>query len=142
VMTRSSMLARAPAHVLVAILLFGSSLAGCKREDSAPPPQYPGYGQAQYPGQPYPGQPYPAQPAPGQPQAPAPAQPGAFPAPPVATGPDPINQLDIAFLRTQAQVILNELVASLAPLHQARVNGIPLVVDSTPGEVNAFAACT
>jgi hypothetical protein len=57
-------------------------------------------------------------------------------------GSNAINQIDIATLRGRAQTILVELVASLAPQHQARVQGIPLVVDSTPGEVNAFAACT
>lgn len=45
-------------------------------------------------------------------------------------------------LRSRAQALLTELVAALAPQHQARVQGIPLVVDSTPGEVNAFAACS
>jgi hypothetical protein len=55
---------------------------------------------------------------------------------------DPINQLDILFLRAQANGLLSELVAALPPVHQGRVSGIPLVVDSTPGEVNAFAACT
>jgi hypothetical protein len=44
-------------------------------------------------------------------------------------------------LRSKATQILGELVASLQPSYQQRVNGIPLVVDSTPGEVNAFAAC-
>ncbi len=57
-------------------------------------------------------------------------------------GTDPINGIDINFLRNEAQSILNELVAGLPATYQARVQGIPLVVDSTPGEVNAFAACT
>jgi Zn-dependent protease with chaperone function len=55
---------------------------------------------------------------------------------------DPINNHELTFLRGRAQAILNELVAALPPPQQARVNGIPLVVDSTPGEVNAFASCS
>lgn len=62
------------------------------------------------------------------------------------TGPvnpnDPVTNHDIAFLRGRAQTVLNDLVAALPPQQQARVNGIPLVVDSTPGEVNAFASCS
>lgn len=48
----------------------------------------------------------------------------------------------MSFLRGRAQQVLNELVAALPPQQQARVNGIPLVVDATPGEVNAFATCS
>lgn len=55
---------------------------------------------------------------------------------------DPVIVHDIAFLRARAQQILNELVAALPATQQSRVSGIPLVVDSTPGEVNAFAACS
>jgi hypothetical protein len=33
-------------------------------------------------------------------------------------------------------------VAALAPAHAQRVSGVPLVVDATPGEVNAFASCS
>jgi len=60
--------------------------------------------------------------------------------PPVVN--DPINAVDLAFLRGQAQSLLNELVATLPPPQQQRVAGIPLVVDSTLGDVNAFATCT
>lgn len=55
---------------------------------------------------------------------------------------DAVNNHDIAFLRKRAEQILGELVAALPPQQQARVNGIPLVVDATPGEVNAFASCS
>jgi hypothetical protein len=55
---------------------------------------------------------------------------------------DPINLHDIAFLRQRAERILAELVAALPAPQQARVTGIPLVVDATPGEVNAFASCS
>ena len=45
-------------------------------------------------------------------------------------------------MRSSAQGILQELVGALASQHKARVQGIPLVFDPEPGEVNAFAACT
>lgn len=117
-----------------------SSAFGCAREQRQPVYYgQPAYGQTAY-GQPAPG-------APGQ--VPVGAQPpiGA----PVATmvpnqvpvSPnDPVNNHDIGFLRGRAQQVLNALVAALPPQQQARVNGIPLVVDSTPGEVNAFASCS
>jgi hypothetical protein len=127
-----------------ALILCVSLNHGCKKESSQPPPQYPqqGYPQQGYPQQPgqYPQQQQPAQPPPGpvaQPQ-----QPGQPPAPALNAATDPINQLDVLFLRAEANTLLGELVAALPPVHQARVSGIPLVVDSTPGEVNAFAACT
>jgi hypothetical protein len=96
---------------------------GCKHDEPA----------AQYPT-------YPAQPAaPGQPTSPGqPAAPGAA----AFAGQDPINATDLVFLRAEASAILRELVLALPPLQQGRVANIPLVVDSTPGEVNAFAACT
>ncbi|MEO8901866.1 MAG: M48 family metalloprotease [Polyangiaceae bacterium] len=55
---------------------------------------------------------------------------------------DPINLVDVGYLRGQAQSLLNELVATLPAPQQSRVAGIPLVVDSTVGDVNAFATCT
>jgi len=128
---------------VAAALLAAFGGAGCAHEQT-PQPVYnwgPAYGQ----------------PAAGTPGATAP---GPAPAPTVATAPagapiaastptltavgpaDPINNHDLTFLRGRAQQILNELVAALPPPQQARVNGIPLVVDSTPGEVNAFATCS
>src|SRR5882757_10614607 len=128
---------------VAAALLAAFGGAGCAHEQT-PQPVYnwgPAYGQ----------------PAAGTPGATAP---GAAPAATVATAPagapiaastptltavgpaDPINNHDLTFLRGRAQQILNELVAALPPPQQARVNGIPLVVDSTPGEVNAFASCS
>jgi hypothetical protein len=97
---------------------------------------------------------YPTQPAqPAQPAAtfpvgqaaPSVGQAAPLPAPgavvvPVAN--DPINLVDLSYLRGQAQSLLNELVATLPPPQQSRVAGIPLVVDSTVGDVNAFATCT
>jgi hypothetical protein len=78
-------------------------------------------------------------PQPGQFPQPAPGQ-GAIPAgPPVAN--DPINAVDIGWLRQEASSVLAELVAALPPASQAKVQGIPLIADPTVGEVNAFAAC-
>jgi Zn-dependent protease with chaperone function len=118
------------------VLALGAA-SGCAREQSQP--VY--YGQPQY-GQPgAPGGAIPGQPVAGQ-------APGAVatvaPAPtfqPVSAS-DPVNNHDILFLRARAQQVLNDLVAALPPQQQARVNGIPLVVDATPGEVNAFASCS
>jgi hypothetical protein len=55
---------------------------------------------------------------------------------------DPVIVHDIAFLRKRAETVLGELVSVLPPQQQSRVQGIPLVVDATPGEVNAFASCS
>jgi hypothetical protein len=84
-----------------------------------PPPQYP----SQYPTNP-------------PPAAPAPAL--ALPSVPN----DPIDTADRAWLRQSAQTILVELTRALPDVARARVDGIPLVVDDTPGDVNAFAACS
>ncbi|MFO7177955.1 MAG: M48 family metalloprotease [Pseudomonadota bacterium] len=91
--------------------------------------------------------PYPQQPGTAPPQQPAPV-PGPPPAPtslPPVSAPvayDPINAVDINFLRGRAQAVLGELVANLPPAQQQRVQGIPLIPDTEVGEVNAFAACT
>jgi len=90
---------------------------------------------------PPPGQPPPQQYPPGQPP-PVAGQPPGAPSqshPPVL---DPINNVDIVWLRNRAQEVIAELIAALAPGPAQRVQGIPLVVDDTVGEVNAFAACT
>ncbi|HEY3498131.1 MAG TPA: M48 family metalloprotease [Polyangiaceae bacterium] len=126
-------------------LLALSFVASCKRhEPQVAYPTYPGGYPTQYPNQAPPG----AQPQPGPPVA-QPGQTAVAPLPPTPatpsgpiSGPDPINQLDVAFLRNQGTGILRELVAALPPLQQGRVANIPLVVDSTIGEVNAFATCT
>lgn len=79
--------------------------------------------------------------------APPPVQPGpptavAPGAPPTQVQGDPIATRDLNFLRQRAQGILSELVGALPPAQQQRVYGIPLVIDDTPGDVNAFAACS
>ncbi len=101
----------------------------------APPP----YPQGQYPQGQYPQGQYPQPTTPGTPPPPAPVPP-VTDQPPVTQ--DPINQLELGFLRGRAQALLTELVAALPGAQQQRVTGIPLVVDDTVGEVNAFAACT
>jgi hypothetical protein len=71
-------------------------------------------------------------------------QPPPYVAPPVAstTGPDPITDVDVTWLRQRTITLMQELVAALPDDARRRVQGIPLAVDDTPGEVNAFAACT
>lgn len=126
-----------------------------------------GYPQQGYPQQGYPQQGYPQQPQQPTPQQPTPQQPTSpfpgFPWPFPTTGTpttgtpttgtpttgglpttplnDPINNVDINFLRSQAGVVMGELIAALPANKQAIVRDIPFVADPTPGEVNAFAAC-
>jgi hypothetical protein len=128
------------------------ALAGCERKSpgSRPPPQY-GYGQPPYgqpgygqQGQPGYGQPGYQQGAPPTTSGPLPGQ--ATPAPPLGLPSmpvvaDPINNLDVNYLRTQAGVVMGELISALAPGPRARVENIPFIADPTVGEVNAFAAC-
>jgi peptidase M48-like protein len=132
--------------------------AGQYPPQGQPPPGYPQgqypqqqYPQGQYPQQQYPQQQYPQQ-APAPSQYPAPAQ--YPPAPPAVVAPsfpavalpsqtnDPINTLNRAWLRQSAQGVLAELSQALPDVARTRVAGIPLVVDDTPGDVNAFAACS
>jgi len=118
------------------LVVFGAW--GCAHEP-APQPVYtwgPAYGQ------PAAGTPGAPATVPGQPGQPTTAAPGVSPTLTPVSGNDAINNHDIAFLRKRAEQILNELVAALPAPQQARVNGIPLVVDATPGEVNAFASCS
>ncbi len=114
----------------LAVALAGA--LACAQE-RAPAPAYPTYGP-----------PAPGAPAPGAPAGPAAPAPGVAPGaalPPVSAN-DPVNVHDIAFLRKRAEQILAELVAALPQPQQARVSGIPLAIDATPGEVNAFASCS
>jgi Zn-dependent protease with chaperone function len=43
--------------------------------------------------------------------------------------------------QAEVRAVAKELVASLGPQQQARVASIPLVIDPTPNDVNAFAGC-
>ncbi|MBI4705965.1 MAG: M48 family metalloprotease [Deltaproteobacteria bacterium] len=133
------------ASVVIALLgaLVALGAAGCNKHRPAqtagyPPPGGPGpYGPSPY----YPGTPAPG-PGPAAPPVtpPPPAPPPLPPQPPVYN--DPINNLDLGWLRQRAQQVLSELVAALAPDRRALVQNIPLIVDPTVGEVNAFAACS
>ena len=144
------------ALVTAALAMVACETRSGRRAQRPPPPGYgqpppygaPGpYGQPPPPGHYPPGQRPPGQPPPGQPPPGAPpgqppppgTPPPAAPLPPVAS--DPINAVDINFLRGRAQAVIRELIAALGPSQQQRVQGIPLVVDDTVGEVNAFAAC-
>src|SRR5262249_37001771 len=66
------------------------------------------------------------------------APPQGYGVPPQA---DPINTVDIEYLRGTARQVLGELVAALPPAAQAKVQGIPLETDAKVGEVNAYAKC-
>ncbi len=144
-----------------AALLLTSSCQTSSRPTQYPQQPPPGYAQGYPPGQYPPGQYPPQQYPPGQypaQQPPGYAQPGQYPpgqyppqaqpaptAAPAAQAPvayDPINADNIQWMRSRAQQIMGILVAALPATQQQRVQGIPLVVDNTPGEVNAFAACT
>lgn len=151
---RSSLALPASALGFWAGLAFSACQSSAPQRQATAAPAYQTYGApapGQYPQQPYPQQPYPQQQYPQQ--APPP---GAYPAAPPAVGPgvaapavqlpsvagDPINDVNLGWLRQQAQSILTELVAALPDTARPRVQGIPLVVDDTVGDVNAFAACS
>jgi hypothetical protein len=73
--------------------------------------------------------------------APFAVAPGGLAATPTKPG-DPINNIDIPWLRDQSRSDYAELSGALEPAQKARITGIPLVFDDNPGQVNAFAACT
>jgi hypothetical protein len=54
---------------------------------------------------------------------------------------DPINDVELGWLRAAAKGVLDELIAALPPEAAAKVRGVPFVPDATAGEVNAYAAC-
>jgi Peptidase family M48 len=131
-MTENSRCLRATVVGCACALVLGCGGAS----NSAPQSTYP----TQYPQQ----VPAPAA-APGVAQPTPIGQAAPLPAPGVLVAPvpnDPITIVDLGFLRGEAQSLLNELVATLPAPQQARVAGIPLIVDSTVGDVNAFATCT
>ena len=131
-----------PIVPLIAAIVLTLMSTGCQKSSRSTtryPPPPPPAGQAPGPGQPTPppGQPAPTGGAPGAPPAGT-----APPAPPYAAAGDPINNVNLAWMRNRAQTVLTELVAALDPGPRGRVGNIPLIVDDTVGEVNAFAACT
>jgi hypothetical protein len=139
--------------VLVPGALLLLSPSGCSSSSSQPRPQQPAQGypqQGYYPQQPYPQGGYPQQPPPqGYPQQQPgyPQNPGYAPQPapqapaPSYSGPDPISQTNITWLRRQTGSLMQELIAALPDVAKQRVQNIPLAVDDTVGEVNAFAGC-
>lgn len=54
---------------------------------------------------------------------------------------DPINRVEITYLRASAGDVLRELVAALPAAEQNLMGTVPLVTDDEPGFVNAYAAC-
>lgn len=146
-------LRRSPKTALLFSCVAALALSACPRRDSQdaqPQPQGPMYGPQQgYPPQqgygPYPGYGQPGAPPPGYPPQ-TPVQPSPQPTsapgqalPPV--GGDPINALDVAWLRNEAGAVMGALIAALPAATQAKVANIPFVADPTIGMVNAFAAC-
>jgi hypothetical protein len=122
---------------------YGSPGAPPPTYPGAPPPTYPGapaygYGPPPSAPPPYYGPPPPATTPPATPP-PAPSLPPSQPAAPGYA--DPINQVDIGWLRSEAGSVIGELIAALPPAARAKVENIPFVADPTVGEVNAFAAC-
>ena len=129
---------RAPRSVAILALLLGLPAAASCQSSSRPAQQPPPPIYGPSPGYAPPGQPPPYGGQPANPSAPPPANaPPAVALPPVLN--DPVNNVDVNFLRGQAQVVLRELIAALSPANAQRVQGIPLVVEDKPGEVNAFA---
>jgi hypothetical protein len=123
----------------VAAVFAAAALFACDFHSAPPPPQsasQPTPDQSPY--APQPGQPPPPGSQPGTPPAPGPA-PHAPPQTP--SGPDPIENADLAWLRPRTHATLGALLAVLPGDRRSRVAQIPFVFDDTPGEVNAFAAC-
>ena len=113
---------------------------GCEQDSGNSRPRYPQQPPPGYYGQYQPGQQPPGYPPPPGQVPPGQTAPPQQPLPPVAY--DPINAVDINFLRSRAQAVIQELIAALPSGYQSKVAGIPLIVDDRVGEVNAFAACT
>lgn len=82
-------------------------------------------------------------PAPGAAQIPSPlSEPAGSAVPMTAAANDPINRADVSYLQGRVREITSELIAALDAGSQSRVRQIPIVFDSNPTEVNAFASCT
>ena len=143
--------------VLLLALFVGCAGNSAQKNANPPPQSYPPqYGQ-QYPQQPYPQQqpfpqqqpPYapqqqqfPQQQQPQFPQQPPPQQPQQPQQPPPQQGRALLFPLNgPAAWQAEVRTILAELISNLSPQNQAKVRGIPLVIDPDPNEVNAFAGC-
>ncbi|WP_433937011.1 M48 family metalloprotease [Sorangium cellulosum] len=146
-----------------ALVLALGLIAGCQRSSSRRPPSQPSYGQG-YPPYGAPPQGYPQQPGYPQQQPGYPQQQPGYPQqqpgyPPAQTGPapaptfnlptvpglpvlgDPINDINVAWLQSEAGVVMGALIGALPSGAQQKVRGIPFIADPTVGEVNAFAGC-
>jgi hypothetical protein len=116
-----------------------------------PPQGYPPQG---YPPQGYPPQGYPQGYPPQQPPPAASAQPtlpgwnlpGLPGLPGLPSGPPPIGSLQaplvgVPAMQAETRAVLEELIRNLRPDLRAKVQGIPLLFENDPTEVNAFAGC-
>jgi hypothetical protein len=117
-----------------------------------PPPAQPGYPQGGYPQGAYPQGTYPQGTYPPGGYAPAPTYtppPTYAPAPVATAAPVPVQPgrpllgllSGSTAWQAEARAVMKELVAALAPQDQARVASVPLEIDPSPGDVNAFATC-
>lgn len=123
--------------VLVSVTLTAGACNWSTSTGAAPPPTYPPGAWTAAP--PLGAEPVPGQPAPPPPAIATPATPGGI-SPAGAT--DPINRSNVVWMRERAQALYSELIQALAAGPKTRITGIPLAIDDSPGEVNAFAACT
>jgi hypothetical protein len=116
-----------------ALALVGLSVAACAPPASQAPP-------AQTPPAPYAPAAPPYVPAPGY-ATPYPAPYPAAPAPQAPQRPLLAPLVGSAAWQAETRGVIAEDVAALTPDNQARVQGIPLVFDPNPYEINAYAAC-
>jgi hypothetical protein len=108
-----------------------------------PPPGYaqPGYPQGYPPPQGYPQQAPPPQGYPAPPAGYPPAPPPPGPVPTVPGRPLLGALIGAPMWQAEAHAVVAELQANLPLDKRALVDGVPLVFDPDPGNVNAFAAC-
>lgn len=127
----------------ISALLFVAVASGCTA-GSAPTSNYPAQAQPSPTAAPAVAGSTPvASPVPtGRAGASATPPPQSLPAQVLPVPNDPITTTDVGYLRAEAQSLLIELVNTLPPAQQGRVKSIPLVIDSTPGSVNAWASCS
>lgn len=140
-LTRDSLMYGLRLAIVVATLAAAAcGGSGRRPSNAAPAPAggpWPGYGQ---PPPPYGWAPSPGGASPG-PAPPAPWGPPPAPPPAGFVQNDPINAVDIGWMRQRMAQVHGELVNALPPAQRQRIEGIPLFSDPTVGEVNAFAAC-
>ena len=142
-------------RTIVVMASLGLAFFGCAKEPARPANVGGAYGpgQGQYPsgqyppGQYPPGQYPPGQYPPGQPPPAGTVTPQPTPGvgsnlpPPQIGSFDAFGAITPEFMRVEAKVVLDELVAALSDTERAKVQGIPLAPIEDPKEVNAFAGC-